>query len=373
MDNILPLALDAIRRNVTRDFGVIAAPNGPGSEYMHIWPRDSIFVALEVMRHDNKLAERIVERIVNLPHDDGMLYQRYNPDGKPDPNGWCNHEKARQLDQDALKFVALSHFPGTIGRDKLLRFYRELLKRIKNRDSSTDVWEQKRGYFFYTTASLIWGLLSIEKIVPGIGSNHRSILKDLIKSIDSFYDEGLKSFVKSPSERIIDLEVVLGLNVLFESDLNILDRDLQRVVSTLEALEDELCYVVCGIKIPIRYKGDFWNGEFVSEEGDCRPWPMGCAMISQTYSHVADRALKSGDYEMYEKSLRNAKRWLEYLKMIPNIKHFPEQIDYDGSMPRCVPRPLTWCAAEMMKAERLYEEARKSPKAIFKVKPFYYN
>jgi GH15 family glucan-1,4-alpha-glucosidase len=374
MNNIVPLALDAIKRNVTRGYGVIAASEGPGNEYMHIWPRDSIFVALEMLRHDRGFAKKIVENIANLPHDRGMLYQRYNLDNNPDSKGWCNSEKARQLDQDALKFVAMSHFPKSVDKEKMLKQYSEFLKRIKNRDSSTDVWEQKRGYFFYTTSSIIWGLLSAEKIIPKLRYRHRKILKEMVKSLDSFYDEEIKSFVKSPTERIIDLEVVLGLNVLFESGLKIFvsREDLAKVISTLEKLEDELCYHVCGVKVPIRYKGDFWNGEDAC--GSCRPWPMGCALISQAYSRIAERALEIEDYELSKKALRNAKRWLGYMKSVPNMEHFPEQIDYDGSLPKNVPKPLTWCAAETLKADRIYSETKKkSPRLMFTNKPLSYN
>jgi GH15 family glucan-1,4-alpha-glucosidase len=380
MNNIVPQALDAIRRNVTKDYMVKAAEDSPGlwhKDYLHVWPRDSIFVALEMMKHDRAFAEKIVESVMSLPCDNGLFYQRYEQNSHPDPHGWCNNDDSRQLDQEALRFVILSRLPKIDFDMKVLeKSYSELLRLVREKKPSTDVWEQKRGYFFYTTASIIWGLLSAEKIVPDLRKGHADILKDIVKSLDSFYDEGLRSFVKSPSERIIDLEVILGINVLFESGLNIFERknDLLRVVSTLQALEDELCYVVCGIKIPIRYKGDFWNGEFVSDGSDCKPWPMGCAFISQTYCHVAERALKIGDMELHEKSLRNAKRWLDYMRSTPNIESFPEQIDFDGSIPKQVPKPLTWCAAEVIKAERIYKEAKdKSPRKIFYSRPLYYN
>ena len=374
MNNMIPQALNAIRGNVTKDFMVKAARDSPGTwhkDYLHIWPRDSLFVALELMKHDRAFAERIAESIIDLPHDNSLFYQRYEQDSQPDPHAWCNNDDSRQLDQDALKFVIMSNLPNLKTDIKRTREnYSGFLRLIRERRTCTDVWEQKRGYFFYTTASIIWGLLSAERIMPDTKSNHAKILGEIVKSLDSFYDEGMKSFVKSPGERIIDLEVVLGINVLFESGLNIFERknDLLRVVSTLKALEDELCYVICGVKIPIRYKGDFWNGEFVSDGSDCRPWPMGCAFISQAYSHVADRALKLGDIELHYESLGNAKRWLEYLRATPNIEQFPEQIDFDGSVPKYVPKPLTWCASEFLKAERMYAEAKsKSPRKMFHV------
>jgi GH15 family glucan-1,4-alpha-glucosidase len=358
--SMIPLALSTIKKNTTSRYNVIAAPEGPGTdhkEYLHVWPRDAIFVALELKNFDRRTAEKVVENVLALPTDNGLFYQRYELDGKPDPRAWCNGDGSRQLDQDALRFVAVSKFPGLkIDLEKLKESYTALLNQIKDKKTTTDVWEQKKGYFFYTTAALIWGLKCAEKIIPGAKDQHKDVLKQMMDSLDSFYDEKLKSFVKSPSEKIIDLEVVLGLNILFESGLELFNtkEELLKVLSTLKAIEKELCVTVGKSKIPIRYKNDFWNGESVGANGSGRPWPMGAAMISQTYNHVADAALTIGEYELAREALENVHKWLGYVKSLPNIHVFPEQIDYDGSLPKLAPKPLTWCAAEVMKAERLY-------------------
>ena len=312
---------------------------------------------MELKNFDSKLAESIVKNMLQLPTDNGLFYQRYKIDGKSDPMAWCNSDGHRQLDQDALRFVVISKFPNIKLNQKMLKeSYNAFLMQIKNKFTSTDVWEQKRGYFFYSTATLIWGLTCAEKVIQESKKQHENILKELIESIDLFYDEKLKSFVKSPSEKIIDLEILLGLNVLFESGLELFNtkEKLLRVLSTLKVIEKELCVKIGKIEIPIRYKNDPWNGEYVGNNGNCRPWPMGVAIISQTYSHVVNVALKVGEYEIVVEALKNANKWFEYIKDIPNIHHFPEQIEYDGSLPKLVPKPLTWCASEIIKAERLY-------------------
>jgi GH15 family glucan-1,4-alpha-glucosidase len=363
--SIISLALDVIRRNTTHIYSIIAAPEGPGAghkEYMHVWPRDALFTAMELKNFNPSMAEKIVDAILRLPTDNGLFYQRYELDGKPDPNAWCNGDGARQLDQDALRFVAVSKFPNLkADLEKIKESYFSFLNQLKDKKPSTDVWEQKRGYFFYTTAALIWGLTCAEKIIPESKIQHKDILKELIESLDCFYDEKLKSFVKSPSERIIDMEVVFGLNILFESGLNLFNtkEKLLKVLSTLDAVEKKLCVTIGKTKIPVRYKEDFWNGESVGNNGSGRPWPMGVAAISQTYVHVADAALTIGEYEIFIESLKNVSNWLTYIKNIPHIHDFPEQIDYDGSLPKTVPKPLTWCAVEVMKAERLYADIRK--------------
>ena len=242
---IVNLAIETIKKNIGKNYGLIAAPEGPGEdhkEYLHIWPRDAFFVALELVKFDEGTAKNISEFVLNLPTDDGLFYQRYELDGSPDPIAWCNGNCNRQLDQDALRFVIASKISGLkVEMKKLKESYDAFLKQIKSKNPSVDVWEQKKGYFFYTTASLIWGIISAEKIF-GKNDEDEKILKELINSIESFYDKKLKSFVKSPSDRIIDLEVALGLNILFECKLKIFKNKnfLKRALSSLKRIEDEL-------------------------------------------------------------------------------------------------------------------------------------
>jgi len=357
MDGLLNSALQTIKENIFHN-RVVAAAEGPGidhKEYLHVWPRDSLMVALELKYFNRSLAKKIVETILDLPTENGLFYQRYELDGTPDAKAWCNGDGNRQLDQDALKLVAVAKFPRLkFDEDKLKQCYESLLKHIVDNKTVTDVWEQKKGHFFYTHATLIWGLKSAEKIFPESKKRHKKILKKLIKDLDSYYDENLKSFVKGLEERIIDLEVVLGLNILFELNLIKTKENIEKVLSTLQVIEDELSVNIRNFKIPIRYKDDFWNGESVGHNGNGRPWPMGAAMISQAYSYVSVVALSLGEYKLVKKSLKHAKRWLNYVKKLPNIEKFPEQIDFDGSLPQFGPKNLTWCASEIIKADRLY-------------------
>ncbi|MEM5794411.1 MAG: hypothetical protein QXS48_00770 [Candidatus Aenigmatarchaeota archaeon] len=372
MTEIIKIALETITKNIGKNHSLVAALEGPGfehKEYFHVWPRDAFFVALELENFDRKTARKIAEFVLNLPTDNGLFYQRYEVDGKPDPNAWCNGDSNRQLDQDALRFVVVSIIKGLkVDLKKLKESYKALLEQIKSKKPSVDVWEQKKGYFFYTTSALIWGIKCAEKIF-GENKEDKKILDELIESLESFYDKKIKSFVKSPSERIVDLEVVLGLNILFESELEFLKKkeNLERILSTLEKVEEELCVKVKGVKIPLRYKDDFWNGETISGKGSGRPWPMGCALITQAYCYLARNAFEVKAYEIALKALKGAKKWINYMRKIPNVYYFPEQIDFDGSLPKYCPKPLTWCAAEFMKAERVYFETRKRIKEFSNV------
>jgi GH15 family glucan-1,4-alpha-glucosidase len=360
---LVPKALDVISKNTTKDYGIVAATKGPGmngGEYLHIWPRDSIFIVLELMKSNKDFSSKIAKNLLSLPTNDGLFYQRYELDGSPDPDGWCNVDGRRQLDQDAMKFVLLAEVPSLeFDREKLKKSYFSFIGQIKNKNTSFDVWEQKSGYFFYSTATIIWGLKSVNKIFPELNDNHARLLSDLVDSLNRFFDEERGSFVKDFSERIVDLEVVLGLNVLFDAEVRFDERDLDRILSTLKVIEEELTVDFGDYKVPLRYKGDFWNGEVVGESGIGRPWPMGTAMISQLYANCAKLAGELGKTDIEEKCLEESKRWLEYVKKTKNIEEFPEQVKKsDGSIPDMSPRPLTWCAAEVLKAERLFFEAK---------------
>jgi len=261
-----------------------------------------------------------------------------------------------------LRFVALSLFPSLkMDKNTIFKSYNSLLDQIVAKNTVTDVWEQKRGYFFYSTAALIWGLKSAEKIIPGSSKIHREILTELVESIETFYDNERESFVKSPSDKTMDLEVLLAIMILSQCQIEELksSKHLKRILSTLRNLVSELCVTVNGKKIPMRYRQDFWNGEIVGTEGIGRPWPMGVAFISQVYSFAANLALELGEFEMAEYSHKMSNSWADQLTGIPHIHQFPEQIDKDGTLPESAPRPLTWCATEILKSYRLNEATGK--------------
>jgi GH15 family glucan-1,4-alpha-glucosidase len=86
MNGLLKLAHKTIKENIFHD-RVVAAFEGLGiehKEYLHVWPRDSLMVALELKNSNPLLAKKIVETILSLPTENGLFYQRYELDGTPD-------------------------------------------------------------------------------------------------------------------------------------------------------------------------------------------------------------------------------------------------------------------------------------------------
>lgn len=359
-------ALEVIKTNVTRS-GIAAATNGPISkghkEYRHVWPRDAILCALEWKDYEPQKAYDSIESICNLPvNDSGLLYQRYEFDGTPDKFGWTNTVGTYQLDQDALMLAGASKLPKNRLTEnlkkKLYLHYLNLIKYIQSKDTSTDVWEQKQGYFFYTTAALIWGLESVEKIFEKneLDSTHAQIKTTLIKSVDIFYNQTVGSYVKNPAEPIIDLEVILGLIILNETSIEKNEIFLKRMLNSLFVFENELMIKIGNGAAPIRYDGDFWNGEHVGGAGIGRPWPMGTCLLSSAYSIASVNSKNNGKNNLFNCCLNKSKIYLGLAKKTPHANKFVEQIDKNGYIPTRGPVGLSWAASEYLRAIKLYQQ-----------------
>ncbi len=364
MHHLESMALTCIEENCRKN-GIVAAKQGPKSiqngqiheEYIHIWPRDAALVALELTKINKLAGELQINAICNLPTINGILFQRYELNGSPDEFAWCNEQGKHQLDQDALKLFAASKSKAG-NKSKMYTSFLSLLEKVREKEKSTDIWEQKQGYFLYTTTALILGLKAGEEMF-GSTIESKELISNLKKSIEAFYCTKKHSFIKSPLEQesTLDLEVVLALNLLLENDIFSGSKFILKCINTLQAVERELARPVCDVSIPIRFKDDFWNGEAVGENGTGRPWPMGCAMISQCYSQIARKAQNLNNFLIQAFAVEKAKFWLLQFENCPNIHLFPEQVDFDGSIPKTAPKNLTWCAAEYLKAKRLVKES----------------
>ncbi len=363
-------ALQVIKNNVTES-GIAAATSGPVSnghrEYLHVWPRDAILCALEWIDYEPQKAYDSIEAVCKLQlNDAGLFYQRYEFDGKPDEFGWTNSHGNYQIDQDALMLVGASKLPKNKLNDKLNQtiylHYLNLIKYIEKENTATDVWEQKRGYFFYTTSALIWGLECAEVLFENekLSPNHFKIKNKLIESLTGFYNKPMNAYVKSPEEPIMDLEVILGLVILnYTSVAKNNEKFLLNQLNSLFVFENELMVKVGSGAAPIRYDGDFWNGEIVGASGIGRPWPMGTCLLSSAYSLAAMNSKKMNSVNLYNYCINKSKINLELVKRIPHANKFVEQIDKNEFVPANGPVGLSWAASEYLRAIKLHQEAKK--------------
>jgi GH15 family glucan-1,4-alpha-glucosidase len=361
---LLVEALEVIEGNAV-PAGILAASKGPiekgHAEYLHVWPRDAVLSALELMNYRPNEAYRTLEAVCRLPtNPNGLLYQRYEADGTPDNLAWTNGDGAHQIDQDALKLVGASKLPANRLTcpllEKLHQDYLALVSYAYGGKTSTDVWEQKKGYFFYTSAALLWGLACSRKLFgeKKLSPNHGRLEARLRSSITQFYNPAMGCFVKSPSESVMDLEVALGLCVLFEAKAFAGNKTfLTRAVNSLAFFETELLRPVGDGFAPIRYHGDFWDGEIVGTAGIGRPWPMGTAMLASAYGYCAAEAKSQGDDQTAKYCSVQGKQWFYALQKLPYASTFAEQITVDGRLPPMGPHKLSWAAAEYLRARRI--------------------
>jgi len=350
------LAFEAVSANACKA-GIAAAATGPNApdghaEYVHVWPRDAALVALELGEHGASEAKALAGALCALERDSELLFQRYELNGEPDPRGWCNEAGKRQLDQDALVFLAAQRLgiQHTAGLDALL-------KEVEAGTPSTDVWEQKQGYFFYTTCALACGINAAAKLASGQRIRCKKTVSMLVQSLDSFWNNELKCFTKTP-QGTIDFEAALGITLLLQfKPFNPDFRFLCRSLLTLKKIEKELSVRVGCSKALIRYKGDFWDGERVGPEGIGRPWPMGNLFVSEAYSLLAIEFSRMKNKTIAKQCLEKAKAWLASTEELPGFNEFPEQVDPKGFVPASSPKKLSWCAAEYLKATRLARQA----------------
>ncbi|NYZ74671.1 hypothetical protein H0O03_00185, partial [Candidatus Micrarchaeota archaeon] len=354
-------ALEAVSANACQA-GIAAAAIGPNApdghaEYVHVWPRDAALAALELVNSDAAAAKSVAGALCSLKRDsEFLLFQRYELNGDPDPRGWCNEKGKRQLDQDALVFLAAQK----LGLAAPIKSIGALLTEVEAGTPSTDVWEQKQGYFFYTSCALACGINAAAKLAPEQKLRCKNVVSMLAQSLDSFWNNELKCFTKTPNGTI-DFEAALGITLLLQfKPFNPDFRFLCRSLLTLDKIERELSVRVGCSKALIRYKEDFWDGERVGPAGIGRPWPMGNLFVSEAYSLLAIEFSRLKNKKIAELCRRKARAWLAAAEELPGFNEFPEQVDPEGFVPASSPKKLSWCAAEYLKATRLLASARKA-------------
>jgi hypothetical protein len=105
--------MDLLKTEITDFLDFACSDESLGFGYSSLWT--NLFTGIIPAVCARKSSDIIMkymdrDKFLNLPTDKGLFYQRYEMDGNPDPRAWCNCDNARQLDQDALKFIAISKF-----------------------------------------------------------------------------------------------------------------------------------------------------------------------------------------------------------------------------------------------------------------------
>jgi GH15 family glucan-1,4-alpha-glucosidase len=236
--------------------------------YTYVWPRDGAFVSLAFDHAGYSAATRAFFQFcarTQLP--DGYLLHKYNPDGSIGSSWhpWFRDGEPQlpiQEDETALVIYAIQkHFERTQDFEFLQDIFEGFVKKAAKflcdfREEETglplpsyDPWEEHRGIFTYTTASVIAGLHAASLIAHSLGhlkhSEQYHTVADQMKQALCFhlFDEGTQRFlkkIKRKDGKTTDRDPTLDASISVVSLLGVLPADDPRVVSTMTQLEEKL-------------------------------------------------------------------------------------------------------------------------------------
>ncbi|MDW7650240.1 MAG: glycoside hydrolase family 15 protein [Bacillota bacterium] len=306
-----------IRTQTDRNMGAIIAANDSDilhfnrDHYSYMWPRDGALVAMAAI--DAGYHEMILQFFYfceNSITDKGFLLHKYNPDGSVGSSwhAWIEHGRPQlpiQEDETALVICALWQYylhhrdltfiqfcyRGFVkpAADFMMNYIEEELELPK---PSYDLWEERRGIFTYTVATVYAALQAASRFAEILGENERfhkyaeaarNIHKAMMKHL---YDEELGRFIRGlvvkPDggfERDTTLESSLW--ALFAFD--VLPPNDERIVRTMQAIEKGL-WVNTDVGGIARYSDDYYfqkSQDIDSIPGN--PWIICTLWLAQWY------------------------------------------------------------------------------------------
>jgi len=296
--------------------------------YSYMWPRDGAVVSQALDRAGyGSLSQRFLNFCTgkaldfnysaSILDETGFLMHKYNPDGSVGSSWqpWLEGEEMQfpiQEDETALVIWAIwNHY--LIHRDiELIRpFFSPFVERAADflvafRDDHTglplpsfDLWEERRGIFSYTTATIVGGLKAAAALACLFQENERAdSYTEAALSITAAMDKHLfnpvagryaRGILFKGGQQVLDMTVdasLLGLVTFGGYDP--LD---PRIVGTALAVEHRL-WVKKGIGGLARYEHDDYQRAVSRDDVPGNPWVV-CTLWLAQYRIAAARDLKS--------------------------------------------------------------------------------
>lgn len=350
--------------------------------YCYMWPRDGAVVAQALDRAGyGLLARRFFEFCTqkavkfnysaNILADSGFLMHKYNPDGSVGSSwhSWLEGDEMVfpiQEDETALVIWALwEHY--TVHRDieELRPFYSPFVEEAADfllnfRDDRTglpmpswDLWEERRGIFTYTAATVIAGLVAAARLADLFQDEARATAYlDGAREVRAAIDRHLYSPQHGHYARGIVFEHgAQRLDLTMDSSLLALvtygsyDPHDDRVASTVRAVEDRL-WVRTERGGLARYEGDDYQRALHRSDVPGNPWVI-CTLWLAQYRIAAART---------RKELAGALPLLEWVaaQALPSGV-LPEQVHPENGEFLSV-SPLTWSHGSLVAAILDYAE-----------------
>ena len=253
--------------------------------YSYMWPRDGALVALAMTKagYDGTISS-FFKFCSNALTKEGYLLHKYNPDGSAG-SSWHPFIYGGELqlpiqeDETALVLFSLWEYYVKSGQIEycqelyasLIRPAAKFLQKHMHPDlglplPSYDLWEERRGIFTFTCASVYAGLIAAANFAELFGDELRygrySSAAQRIKEamLLNLYDEESGRFlrgiyVSGDGEITKDFTVESSMFAVFS--FGVLPADDPRVMRTMEAIQEKL-RVKTEIGGYARYEGDYY-------------------------------------------------------------------------------------------------------------------
>lgn len=325
--------------------------------YSYMWPRDGAFIVITL---DNAGYTNITQKFFKFckQHvtDEGFLLHKYSPDGTVGSSWhpWSDEEENYQLpiqeDETALVIFSLyNHYRISKDIEFIDYMYNGFVKKAANFmvsyiDPNTnlpyesyDLWEERRGIFTYTSATVYAGLIAASKIAKILGNKQDYLtyretaekLKDAV--LKYLYDEEVGRFLRGiyrDKQGNIIKDKTLESSLLLLNDFDIVEPDDYRMINTVKAIEEGL-WIKNGIGGLARYENDYYHR--ISQDTPGNPWLITTLWLANWYTSVS----------LFDKTF-NLINWA--LKRTTQAGLLAEQFDPFGGEPLSV-CPLTWSHA----------------------------
>ncbi|MCI4323925.1 MAG: glycoside hydrolase family 15 protein [Thermoplasmata archaeon] len=340
-----------LRHVAATNGSIIASPDRRslilgGDTYNYCWWRDGGYVAKAMDEAGlYEYAERFLNFALSCQSSNGSFRHRHFPDGAFG-SSW-HPPPFLQIDQTGTVLAAVwHHFKRRMDLDVLLEFWpmvksaADFLLSFRDPESalpkrSYDLWEERDGVHFYSTAVVSHALERAARIGLELGKDAERwrVAADAMResALERFYDPKLDRFVRSldPRDERLDSSMLLAfkLGLISESD--------PRTRTLVDAIEQRLWSPRVGGLA--RYEGD----EYYGHEN---PW-----IVSTLW--LAEARLLLGDRERCRELLE----WVVTNATPSGL--LAEQIDSTTKEPRSA-TPLTWSHSTFVDVMHKFRIAR---------------
>lgn len=372
-------SLLVVRTQIDEDGAVVAANDTDilltnRDHYSYVWPRDGALVAYALDKAGYpEITEKFFKFCRSALTEGGFLWHKYHADGSVGSSWhpWVRSGHAQlpiQEDETALVLFALWHY---YQHERNLEFVEDMYESfiLKAADflmtyrdirtglplDSFDLWEERRGVFTFTTATVYAGLRAASKFARlfgdyGLAEKFEGAATGIRQQMLMYlYDEDLgrftRGFYAGEGGRLVK-DLTLESSLYAITEFRVFDPNDPKAVRTMQAVERGLW-----IKTPVggiaRYTNDFYfqkSGDIDRVPGN--PWIICTLWLAEWY---IDRARTRDDL------LRPAELIEWTMKQGSEAGLLPEQLDPETGEPVSV-APLTWSHATFVLAVLKYIE-----------------